>query len=402
MSSPPPGSAYATDYSPAPSTTSDTDVRIPSVDGLRGIAILLVLLLHFTIYGVDKPVGGVAALIYRTLQIGWIGVDLFFVLSGFLITGILYRTKGRQQYFSRFYLRRTLRIFPLYFGVLLIATGVLPRIFADNVRFNGWADQGIWYWTYTANVMVARHGWNAAPVQGLDHFWSLAIEEQFYLVWPLCVFLLDRRRLLLLCGLTIVGSFFLRAAIHALGNPLAAYVLTPARLDALAVGAVVALLAADQGGLSRQRKLACRIVIPCALLFAAMAVYRLTTNPDDLMIQTFGYSVIAIMFGAALVIALTSGRTDVARWVSVRPLRLLGRYSYGLYVFHHPVLFVLPPASVALALQTLGISLLARPVAIALVAALCFVMAATSWHLFEQPILNLRERPGRRRITTRK
>jgi hypothetical protein len=88
------------------------DVRIPSVDGLRGMAILLVLLLHFTIYGVDRPSGGVLKFVYKTLETGWIGVDLFFVLSGFLITGILYRTKAREHYFSRFYLRRTLRIFP--------------------------------------------------------------------------------------------------------------------------------------------------------------------------------------------------------------------------------------------------------------------------------------------------
>jgi peptidoglycan/LPS O-acetylase OafA/YrhL len=373
------------------------DVRIPSVDGLRGMAILLVLLLHFTIYGVDRPSGGVLKFVYKTLETGWIGVDLFFVLSGFLITGILYRTKAREHYFSRFYLRRTLRIFPLYFGVLVIATVVLPRVFADNVRFNGWREQGIWYWTYTANVMVARHGWNLAPVQGLDHFWSLAIEEQFYLVWPLCVYLLDRQRLLLLCGLTMAASLGVRLAINLLGHPLAAYVLTPARLDALAVGAIVALLAADERGLSPLRGLAWRVAVLSALVFAAIAAYRFTTNPNDLVIQTLGYSVIAIMFGAGLVITLSDGRTNVARWLSTRPLRLLGRYSYGLYVFHHPVLFVLPPANVALALQqTLGISLLARPLAIALVASLCLAMAASSWHLFEQPILNLRERSRRR------
>lgn len=368
------------------------DGRIPSVDGLRGVAILLVLLLHFTIYGFDRPSGGVLKLVYRTLETGWIGVDLFFVLSGFLITGILRRTKGREAYFSRFYIRRTLRIFPLYFGVLFISTVVLPLMFADNVRFHGWAEQGIWYWTYTANVMVARHGWNAASVQGLDHFWSLAIEEQFYLVWPLCVYLLDRRRLL--CGLTMIVSFGVRVAFNLLGNPLAAYVLTPARLDALVVGAAVALLAADEGGLSALRGLAWRVAVLSALVFTAIAACRFTANPNDLVIQTLGYSTIAIMFGAWLVIALSNGRTHVA--LSTRPLRLLGRYSYGLYVFHHPVLFVLPPASVALALQqTLGISLLARPLALALVAGVCFAMAASSWHLFEQPILNLRERSGR-------
>jgi len=382
--------------SPGHIKTGDSDVRIPSVDGLRGIAILLVLLLHFTIYGVDRPSGGVLKLVYKTLDTGWIGVDLFFVLSGFLITGILYRTKGREHYFSRFYVRRTLRIFPLYFGVLVLTTVVLPRVFSDNVRFTGWAEQGIWYWTYTANVMVALHGWSAAPVQGLNHFWSLAIEEQFYLLWPLCVYRFDRQRLLLLCGLTMAVSVGVRVAINLLGDPLAAYVLTPARLDALAAGAIVALLAADEHGLAPWRRLAWCVAVLSAIVFAAIAAHEFTTDPENVVIQTFGYSAIATMFAAGLVIALSNDRTHVARWLSTRPLRLLGQYSYGLYVFHHPVLFVMPPARVARALeQTLGISLLARPLAIAFVAAVCCALAVSSWHLFEQPVLKLRERSRR-------
>src|SRR5687767_2907742 len=165
---------------------------IPALDGLRGIAIILVMLHHFTYY---RPNSGIDAQIASVLFFGWAGVDLFFVLSGFLITGILLDTRDSKRYFSTFYARRTLRIFPLYYLVLLLAFVVLPKFPALHPVLLGQVGPvdlpPQWpYWLYLTNFSIADGGW----VHGwVDVAWSLAIEEQFYLVWPLMIWLCPPR-----------------------------------------------------------------------------------------------------------------------------------------------------------------------------------------------------------------
>ena len=157
-------------------------MHVPALDGLRGAAILLVLL-HHLING-DLPVHSlVGRTAFAIPRCGWAGVDLFFVLSGFLITGILLDQRGLPGYFRVFYARRALRIFPLYYGVLIIVFAILPHIRAfpqDGLRWL--RPEQIWFWTYTSNIRSAATGtiFNA-PYLMLNHFWSLAIEEQFYL-----------------------------------------------------------------------------------------------------------------------------------------------------------------------------------------------------------------------------
>jgi len=159
---------------------------VPALDGLRGIAIILVMLHHFTYY---RPTSGIDEQIVSVLIFFWTGVDLFFVLSGFLITGILLDTRGNERYFTSFYARRILRIFPLYYLILFLALVVLPKFPAVHTVLIG-QDASVdlppqWpYWLYLTNFSIADRGW----VHGwVDVAWSLAIEEQFYLIWPLVV-----------------------------------------------------------------------------------------------------------------------------------------------------------------------------------------------------------------------
>ena len=175
---------------------------IPALDGLRGIAIILVMLHHFTNY---RPTSGIDGLIGSVVFFLWTGVDLFFVLSGFLITGILLDSRGSERYFTTFYARRTLRIFPLYYLVLFVAFVVLPQFPAVNAVLTGQVDlPPQWpYWLYLENFSIAARGW----VHGwVDVGWSLAIEEQFYLVWPLVIWLCPPRLLALLCAAIIVAE----------------------------------------------------------------------------------------------------------------------------------------------------------------------------------------------------
>src|SRR5205823_1934832 len=136
---------------------------------------------------------------------GWSGVDLFFVLSGFLITGILCDAKGRDGYFRNFFTRRILRIFPLYYGFLGVVFLLLPRVTPFGRHLAALLHYQVWYWTYLLNVLISLRGW--PPVADFNHFWLLAVEDQFYLVWPFVVYMLGRRALLAACVGIAAGSF---------------------------------------------------------------------------------------------------------------------------------------------------------------------------------------------------
>jgi peptidoglycan/LPS O-acetylase OafA/YrhL len=365
--------------------------HVPALDGVRGIAIILVLLLHFTLYGVLAPSSPVERVYYKIMTAGWIGVDLFFVLSGFLITGILYDSKGGDHYFRNFYVRRVLRIFPLYYGSLVIFCLLLPSAFPTHPGFRALQQNAAWYWTYLTNVLVAREGWSSfGPI---EHFWSLAVEEQFYLVWPLVILLLGRRGLMAACLACIVASLLVRGGLELGGREIAAHVLTPARMDALAVGALVALVARGPNGL---RDLA-RWARPIAgLTFAgllAVVIWRRGLPSEDVVVSTIGYSLLAFLFGAILVLGLTSPpEAALSKALTSPTLRLFGRYSYALYVFHHPLLTLVKQRTSSLQAVPLlpGLRLPAQVLFTAVGITILLGVASLSWHLYEKQFLKLK------------
>jgi peptidoglycan/LPS O-acetylase OafA/YrhL len=222
--------------------------RLPVLDGIRGIAILPVIVYHTVLHGGFDPTTKVDRAFVRLSLFGWCGVDLFFVLSGFLITGILYDTRGSVGYFKNFYTRRVLRIFPLYYGFLVLFFLVLfflvlPFLLPQNDGLCSVRKEQVWYWTYLVNIAIAYRGWPSDLI--IAHFWSLAVEEQFYLFWPLVVFLFPRRTLMSLCCLMIGGGLVLRIVVRMLGYHVAASVLTVCRMDELAIGGLLALSARD-------------------------------------------------------------------------------------------------------------------------------------------------------------
>ncbi|MGA2216294.1 MAG: acyltransferase, partial [Bryobacteraceae bacterium] len=211
--------------------------RLLALDGIRGLAVLLVLQFHWA-EGLTR-MNPVESTSYFLLRAGWLGVDLFFVLSGFLITGILSDSKNGFHYFRNFYMRRVLRIFPAYYGFLIVAEFVVPGLLRLAHHKPIWQTSGYgWYWLYISNIGAALGHQDA---EGFGHFWSLAVEEQFYFFWPLLVYFLSRRAAKRASVACIFAALTLRTCMVLIGHSHpAAAVLMPCRLDALAIGAWLA------------------------------------------------------------------------------------------------------------------------------------------------------------------
>jgi len=372
--------------------------HVPALDGLRGLAILLVLAHHFNIL---NPAGPAERSLILLFDLGKHGVDLFFVLSGFLITGILLDTRGRPGWLGSFFARRALRIVPLYYALLVALLLVQPLWLARDpatlsasMRWSAEAADGPWYWLFASNILFAiREGFG---LQGLDVTWSLAIEEQFYLAWAFLVLFLDRRAMIVACAALIAAGPLVRLVIGLTGGSwLDAYLLTPGRLDALAMGSLLAALYRSPDGAMRRR-------LPhLAGWVAAVAVSGL------LFIQLGrglnGFTLPGVVIGLTLVGALSAALLaatvelpPTSRWhgIIAHPvLRFFGRYSYGMYLLHMPVrnvvrgwLFPHTPH-----LTTAGALLFGQQALFALVATvvLCLV-AVLVYHAWERPFLSLK------------
>ncbi len=354
------------------------------------------MVFHFVrIAGPSEP-GGLAAWIAGVSGAGWVGVDLFFVLSGFLITGILVDAKsGRKDYFRNFYARRFLRIFPLYYGFLALVLVALPLIEPIGSREYQTLQQSQgWYWTYLTNVWIALRDGRSVDLYGMGHLWSLAVEEQFYVCWPFVVLLCSRRALMYVCGGAIAGSFVLRLVLDQHGvDPFVGYTLTPTRVDALAAGALVALALRDAGDRRAAARLAGPVAAASAAAVAAVVVATGGFSDLDGRVIVWGLTPIALLFASVMTMQLTAASArPVARWCSVAALRFLGRYSYALYIVHWPIATWLAwqiPAHAMLPAFA-GSRLLSALLFVALAFVLSMTAAWLSWHLYEKQFLKLK------------
>ena len=370
---------------PRPQTSAD---HVPALDGVRGIAILAVLLHNLNIGSTHGTLP--ARLIKDSFDAGWAGVQLFFVLSGFLITGTLLDTKRAKNFFSAFYGRRTLRIFPLYYGVLFVWFLVVPRILSLPPWMTAGSEHQIWLWTYLAN-WAEPYGRGVAM---FPHFWSLSVEEQFYLVWPLVVFALSPRRLLVACiGLSIVAllsRILLRDFLHVGAEKV--YAFTICRMDALAMGALVAIGIRDAG----IRAWTARHRTPIRVALSALTIVGIVFTHDyarvQLRSQLYGYSILGIVFSFLVAIAAVPSHRD--RWLhkllACSPLRTLGTYSYGIYVFHMPINILLGiPLMRRIAPDGAGLVMTGAYMLVSSLVTL--VVAMASFHAVEKPFLALKK-----------
>jgi peptidoglycan/LPS O-acetylase OafA/YrhL len=352
------------------------DKKLPGLDGLRAIAVLLVVLCH-----------------QYVLSIGWVGVQMFFVLSGYLITGLL--TRARDQplgaYLRDFYGRRALRIFPLYYAVL----AVLAVASMAHLRLGGVREGLPFAATYTYNFWFATNGTLSYL---LTHFWSLCVEEQFYLVWPFVIYLCPPRFTRTLLLAVIVASPLVRALMMhwlvARGNPgdrfIALDVLTPTHFDAFAIGAYAALF--PLGGSRRGLLVSSAVLATAGVVLVVRDHLPWSSGGYPLGLAAgyafiWGYSLINLC--SAFLIDCLAHRKFLPRLFESRALTYLGQISYGLYVLHYPVQWIVDkalPGRIA-------------PVHIAVQVLITVGLATLSYRFWEVRFLALKDRwfPARRR-----
>lgn len=378
---------------PAP----ENRVYYPSLNGLRAVAVLMVFAEHYFISSTPAA-----------LEWGWAGVDIFFVLSGFLITGILLDTVDAPHRFRTFYIRRTLRIFPLYYAVLggiLLLTPALhwhwtrlwwmwPLYLGNYGPYLGWL---AWRDYDAINYLVsATRGFSLHFI----HFWSLCVEEQFYLVWPFVVYSLRRvTRVRNLCLAAIVlvplarlACYFLLPAYFIHGSFL--HRAMPLRLDGFLIGGLVASLQRTSFGQRMRRRagtLFCSALAALLLTWAfAAGVLHQGISPGTTIpwMSTVGFTLVDLVAAGLLLLALRPGSL-VYRVLTLRPLQKLGTVSYGFYVFHEIPIEVYQRLA-----QKLGgghvahIGLLVGPLALVV----SYALAALSFRYFETPFLRLKDR----------
>jgi peptidoglycan/LPS O-acetylase OafA/YrhL len=344
--------------------------RYQGLDALRAVAILSVIAFH----AFRVAPAGVDPALARVMEAGWAGVDLFFSLSGFLVSTILMRTVGRPGWYRGFLVRRALRILPLY--ALVVGGIVIGRSLAGQpMPAPAWS-----FGAFLANYWIAYAGGVYLP---LDITWSLSVEEQFYLLWSALVAAVGARGLGLLSAALVVTSPVLRWFVHEPGSE-ASYMLTPCRLDAIAWGTLAATVVQQRWRPGAEG--AARFV-PVGLCAIAGLIAMGGFDKSERLFAAGGISLLG-MISAGLVLVLASGaRPGWGRWLEASPLTRIGQRSYGMYMLHPLLLMVavkLVPAGLPPDLRVLLL--------FGLTSALTLGAAELSWRVIEAPILAEKER----------
>jgi peptidoglycan/LPS O-acetylase OafA/YrhL len=350
-----------------------TRAYIAGFDGLRAIAALAVIGFHLRIPG---------------FSLGWFGICLFFVLSGFLITGILLDAKGNSAYFRTFYWRRVLRIFPIYFlglCVLMAWTALRAR-----EPITDWP----WFTFYLQNWLLAQTHFNPNFLRSFDHTWSLACEEQFYLLWPAVIYWSRRKALLyIVIGLILLGPASRALVILETQNSSAVFAPLPCIADMLAWGALAQLVVREVSKTGPFSRIAPGMCIALGTVMMLMAFHRGLSafwDPDNHLRDLSG----GVLFfglwgplGATILITVYFG-SRLSKALEFPLLRYLGRISYGLYLYHFPILLLLRPRLLALGLDSLTRA--------AVIFLLTLITSIVSFEFFERLFLRMKERPMQR------
>jgi len=336
-----------------------------ALDGVRGIAALMVVFFHYFIDVHSSTL--FLTLIKKIAVFGQTGVSLFFVLSGFLITRILLHSKEDNNYFKNFYARRSFRIFPLYFLFLILYFYVLPFLVEVNNNAPSW-----FYWVYLQNIAMTFNWDNNGPL----HFWSLAVEEHFYLFWPLIVYFFDINKIFLNGIILIIISCLLR--FYLADANYESFYFTFTRMDDLVLGTFLAILEKKNFlGLRSKKIFAYALVF---LFILNLVPWFFIDLISHFWLQIFKYPLIASFYFALIGYLISDSESKTSTFFKFPWLRFSGKISYGLYVYH-PVVFLLGAKYLYHSYVFIDFSLLVL---------FTFILSTLSFYIFENQFIKLK------------
>lgn len=312
--------------------------HVKSLDGLRGLAIILVLLAHLVRekFLIEHfPIIG--PIITKLSLLGLTGVSLFFVLSGYLITNILLNAKNKKNYFRNFYIRRILRIFPLYYISLLIVFFILPLIINFSAESTYLKSNQIWLWSYLSNFPPVAGIWNLSKQFALGHFWSLSVEEHFYLIWPLIVYKVKLKNLKLISKLIIALSLISGVLSLLFMNEYIFFKYiswtTITFSGGLAAGALIAIHKHENGSLLGLERISKYLILIFGILFIIVGFIPRRFNPE-LLLQ-INHEISWFLYSGLIIYTLNLRNNDLVNKLLINKILLIfGKLSYGIYVFH--------------------------------------------------------------------
>lgn len=377
-------------------TPASTNHHIKALDGLRGLAVLMVIFHHISLSLGHHLWVFKASLFIANL--GFLGIDVFFALSGFLITGILLKSKHQSKinFFGGFYYRRALRIFPLYYGVLALLICIPPLVGLDTGGQQRFVDDQWWFWLYGANIYREVPALSGGDLDygwfELTHFWTLAVEEHFYLFWPLLVYFLNERKLIWTNIILILISLLIHAGFIHSENPLIlALLVTPKYLSGLLLGSLCAIILPYIQKSSKLLNITSNMIPLLGMVFLSQLGILLYTGhyvKQEYLHATLPHLLIAILTSLILIHLVVGKNTNAyKRFFEHTTLRFFGKYSYGLYVYHYlfaPTLRSLPiehfPGGYTIGMIAYSLIYLLLPL----------LLSMMSYHYFEKPILDLK------------
>ncbi len=366
--------------------------RYPALDEVRGLAVVTATTYHCFLSTPSIGARRVDHWIDTLLPIATMSLDVFFVISGFLITLILCRTREADHTIRTFYYRRALRIIPLYYGFLAFAwlflRGLGPRAIGEPGAMK-------WEWLFLTNVSFALEG--GKHVGSLfPHFWSLAVEEHFYLIWPWVIVFASPKLFIRITLFLVVGSFVGRVILAANGFAYASWLLTPTRLDGLALGSFVALMHLHKSDVLRKwsRPLIAVVVLSILWVIGGQIFGVATAKARSLTYGTVTSPLLGSLIAASLVGYLASRNSSrKASGIVGNFLNSSARYSYGIYAVHIPIIVILfAKTNIKPSMPVDGYEFPYRLLFSLTVFTLSFIIGMCSWHFYEKQVLKLAPR----------
>jgi peptidoglycan/LPS O-acetylase OafA/YrhL len=356
--------------------------KIKSLDGLRGLAIILVLLFHNFLF-------------LKIANIGWIGVDLFFALSGFLITRILLNTKANPHYYKNFFIRRMLRIFPLYYVISISC--ILFGYFIYAPLITPITTNAAYYLTYTQNILFTLNN-DFVPKTIINHFWSLCVEEHFYLIWPFIIYYLSPKKILIVSSILIILSKVISVCMVAYDlTYVPVYVFSLTRFDSLLSGSLIAVICLHWKYILE--KYLIRSIISISFIMLVFYGYTFikhngsfaALNPENAIMDSYSLIILlnSLLFSCMIAFALYDNK--FSRFVSNKIFTQLGKYSYGIYVYHLPIYLLLGPILKDIISTTVHSKTIGSISSSFILTALACTVSIISYNLFEKKFMALKD-----------